>query len=126
MNARDPVFEVLPRDLSAYRAGNTGVEYVHRFESGRPGPHLMVNALTHGNEFCGMAAVCDPLDRGMRPRIGTLTLSFIVPKTFIRDFPGVIIYVGEKQGDLLKDIWICRAKRLDRNVRTACIGPRLQ
>ena len=34
-----PHFEVLPRDLSAYRAGNTGVEYVHRFESGRAG-HL--------------------------------------------------------------------------------------
>lgn len=33
-------------------------------------------------------------------------LSFIVPKTFIRDFPGMIIYVGEKQADLLKDIWI--------------------
>ncbi len=33
-------------------------------------------------------------------------LSFIVPKTFIRDFPGVIIYVGDKQADLLKDIWI--------------------
>ena len=29
--------EVLPRDLSAYRAGNTGIDYVHRFESGRPG-----------------------------------------------------------------------------------------
>ena len=76
MNARDPVFEVLPRDLAAYRAGNTGIEYVHRFESARPGPHVMVNALTHGNEFCGMAAVCDLLDRGVRPRIGTLTLSF--------------------------------------------------
>ena len=36
----------------------------------------MVNALTHGNEFCGMVAVCDRLDRGVRPRIGTLTLSF--------------------------------------------------
>ncbi len=33
-------------------------------------------------------------------------LSFIVPKTFIRDFPGVVIYVGEKQADMLKDIWI--------------------
>ena len=38
INAPDPVFEVLPRDLSAYRAGNIGIEYVHRFESGRPGP----------------------------------------------------------------------------------------
>ena len=76
MNAPGPVFEVLPRDLSAYRAGNTGIDYVHRFESGKPGPHVMVNGLTHGNEFCGMAAVCHLLDSGVRPKIGTLTLSF--------------------------------------------------
>ena len=51
-----PAFEVLPRDLTPYREGNTGIDYVHRFESGRPGPHVLVNALTHGNEFCGMVA----------------------------------------------------------------------
>ncbi len=71
-----PPFEVLPRDLSAYRAGNTGVPYVHRFDSGRPGPHLLVNALTHGNEFCGMVAACHLLDAGVRPLIGTLAISF--------------------------------------------------
>ncbi|MEO6362704.1 MAG: succinylglutamate desuccinylase/aspartoacylase family protein, partial [Caldimonas sp.] len=71
-----PAFEVAPRDLSAYRAGNTGIDYVHRFASGRPGPHVMINALTHGNEFCGMVAVCHLLDAGVRPDIGTLTLSF--------------------------------------------------
>jgi predicted deacylase len=76
MNAPDPVIEVKPRDLSAYRAGNTGIDYVHRFESGRPGPHVMINGLTHGNEFCGMTAVCHLLDSGVRPKIGTLTLSF--------------------------------------------------
>ncbi len=76
MNAPEMVFEVLPRDLGAYRAGNAGIDYVHRFASGRPGPHVLINALTHGNEFCGMVAVCDLLDRGVRPRIGTLTLSF--------------------------------------------------
>ena len=68
--------EVRPRDLSRYRAGNTGIDYVHRFESGRPGPHVLVNGLTHGNEFCGMVAVCELLDSGVRPKIGTLTLSF--------------------------------------------------
>ncbi len=68
--------EVLPRDLSAYRAGNTGVDYVHRFASGRPGPHLLVNALTHGNEICGMVAATHLLDAGIRPLIGTLTVSF--------------------------------------------------
>jgi predicted deacylase len=68
--------EVLPRDLSAYRQGNTGVDYVHRFESGQPGPHVLINALTHGNELCGMTAVTHLLDTGVRPLIGTLTLSF--------------------------------------------------
>ena len=69
-------FQVLPRDLSAYRAGNTGIDYVHRFASGQPGPHVMINGLTHGNEFCGMTAVCHLVDSGVRPKIGTLTLSF--------------------------------------------------
>ena len=72
----DKTFEVLPRDLSPYRAGNTGIPYVHRFESGKPGPHVLVNALTHGNEFCGMVAAAHILDAGIRPRIGTLTVSF--------------------------------------------------
>lgn len=69
-------FELLPRDLSPYRQGNTGVDYVHRFDSGRPGPHVLVNALTHGNEFCGMVAATHLLDHDVRPRIGTLTVSF--------------------------------------------------
>jgi predicted deacylase len=76
MNLPAPAFEVLPRDLSAYRAGNTGIPYVHRFASGRPGPHVLVNALTHGNELCGMVAASHLLDQGIRPRIGTLTVSF--------------------------------------------------
>ncbi|MDM0028492.1 succinylglutamate desuccinylase/aspartoacylase domain-containing protein [Variovorax saccharolyticus] len=68
--------EVLPRDISAYRQGNTGIDYVHRFESGKPGPHVLVNALTHGNEICGMVAAAHLLDSGVRPKIGTLTVSF--------------------------------------------------
>jgi predicted deacylase len=71
-----PAFELLPRDLSAYRRGNTGIDYVHRFESGRPGPNVLINALTHGNEFCGMVAATHLLDNGVRPAIGTLTVSF--------------------------------------------------
>jgi len=71
-----PALEVLPRDLSAYRQGNVGVDYVHRFESGVPGPHVLINALTHGNEFCGMVAACHLLDAGVRPLRGTLTVSF--------------------------------------------------
>ena len=76
MSAVPTSFEVLPRDLQPYRRGNVGVDWVHRFESGRPGPHVLVNALTHGNEFCGMVAATHLLDEGVRPRIGTLTVSF--------------------------------------------------
>lgn len=76
MNQNLPALEVLPRDLSAYRKGNVGIDYVHRFESGQPGPHVLVNALTHGNEICGMVAATHLLDAGVRPRIGTLTISF--------------------------------------------------
>lgn len=76
MESAAPLLEVLPRDLSAYRAGNTGIDYVHRFESGRPGPHVLINALTHGNEICGMVAATHLLDSGVRPKVGTLTVSF--------------------------------------------------
>jgi predicted deacylase len=76
MTQNPPDLEVLPRDISAYREGNTGIDYVHRFESGRPGPHVLINALTHGNEICGMVAATHLLDTAVRPKIGTLTVSF--------------------------------------------------
>lgn len=76
MSLSEPDLEVVPRDLSAYRQGNTGIDYVHRFDSGRPGPHVLVNALTHGNEVCGMVAATHLLDSGVRPVLGTLTVSF--------------------------------------------------
>jgi lipopolysaccharide export system permease protein len=36
----------------------------------------------------------------------TNPLSFIVPRTFIRDFPGYVVYVGEKRGSEFKDFWL--------------------
>ena len=76
MTHPSPRLEVRPRDLSAYAHGNVGVDYVHRFESGKPGPHVLINALTHGNEICGMVAATHLLDTEVRPKIGTLTVSF--------------------------------------------------
>lgn len=90
MKEPQPVLEVVPRDLSAYRKGNIGIEYVHRFESGRPGPHVLINALTHGNEVCGMVAATHLLDTDVRPLIGTLTVSFAnvqAYESFHRDRP---------------------------------------
>lgn len=33
-------------------------------------------------------------------------LNFIVPRTFVRDFPGFVVYVGERRGAELKDFWL--------------------
>ncbi|GAB3467644.1 M14 family metallopeptidase [Massilia terrae] len=63
-------------DLIPYAKGNTGIPYVHSLDSGVPGPHVMINALTHGNEVSGAIAVKDLLDLGVCPRKGKLTLSF--------------------------------------------------
>jgi predicted deacylase len=46
-----------PPDLSALKAGNTGVEGVWRFASATPGPSTLITALVHGNELCGAIAV---------------------------------------------------------------------
>jgi hypothetical protein len=68
--------ELTAPDIEPYRAGNTGVEYVTTFAAAEPGPHVMVCALTHGNEICG-AITLDRLFRaGVRPRRGRLTLAF--------------------------------------------------
>jgi hypothetical protein len=44
-----PLIEIEPPDLSPYRAGNIGVDYVWSFAGAEPGPHVILNALTHGN-----------------------------------------------------------------------------
>jgi lipopolysaccharide export system permease protein len=44
-------------------------------------------------------------------------LSFIVPKTFIRQFPGVVVYVGSKDGPNLRDIWYWQLDGQSRVVR---------
>lgn len=78
MDAREQAerVDVMPVDLSPYAQGNIGIPYVTTLDSGRPGPHVMVNALTHGNELCGAHAVKFLFDRQVRPSRGKLTLGF--------------------------------------------------
>ena len=45
-------------------------------------------------------------------------LSFIVPKTFIRDFRGVVLYVGQKNDSLLQDVWMWELDEQNRVVRS--------
>ena len=79
--------ELAPPDISAYRAGNTGIDYVTTFDSGKTGPHVMVNAVTHGNELCGALAIDRLFKAGTRPTRGKLTLSFANIDAFLRFDP---------------------------------------
>ena len=70
-------FDLPLPDLSAWRAGNTGTEGVWQFDSGRPGRHVMISALVHGNEICGAWAVSgllQALHNGLALDNGRLTL----------------------------------------------------
>ena len=69
-------FALSAPDISAWRAGNTGTEGVWQFDSGKPGRHVMISALVHGNELCGAWALKGLLDAGVRPAQGILTLAF--------------------------------------------------
>ena len=84
--ARVPVELQAPR-IEAHRRSSTGVDFVHTFESGRPGPHAMVNAVTHGNEICGAITVDRLLRMGVKPARGTLTLAFANIEAFSRFDP---------------------------------------
>jgi predicted deacylase len=79
--------EVSIPDIARWRTGNVGTEYVHVLESGHAGPTVMVNALTHGNEVSGAIAIDELLTRGLRPRRGTLILSFANVAAFARFNP---------------------------------------
>jgi predicted deacylase len=63
-------------DITAHEASESGIPYLHTFDSGVPGPHVMIQALTHGNEVCGAIVVDAWLTLGLRPRRGRLTLAF--------------------------------------------------
>ena len=66
--------------------------------------------------ICGLAALYINLEASPRARVQfqrelaeavrANPLNFIVPKTFIRDFRNTVIYVGEKNGNELRDIWL--------------------
>src|SRR5919106_5171307 len=73
----EPVVEVATPDLGAYAQGNTDIAGVTSFEAERPGPHVVITALVHGNELCGAFALLRLLEREVRPCHGRLSLAFV-------------------------------------------------
>jgi predicted deacylase len=73
MSDNPPIEYAFP-DIARWEKGDA--PYIHVRESGKPGPTVMVAALTHGNEVSGAIVVDELLGRGLRPRKGTLIFSF--------------------------------------------------
>lgn len=97
MSDHHPI-EVQPPSIAPYRKGNTDVDYVHLLDSGRPGPTVMVQALTHGNEFCGAHALDYVFSEGIRPAAGKLILAFANVDAYARfdfDNPDASRYIDE-------------------------------
>jgi succinylglutamate desuccinylase len=87
-NARPPIaVELTAPDISRHRQSATGTDYIHTFDSGVPGPHVLVNALTHGNEICGAIVVDRLLREELRPVRGRLTLAFANIAAYLRFDP---------------------------------------
>jgi predicted deacylase len=83
--------ELVAPNIKRWQAGSHGLSYVWTFDSGVAGPHVWVNALTHGNEICG-AIVVDELIEGLQSGKwsvdqGKLTLSFANVAAFERFDP---------------------------------------
>ena len=73
----DYPIELTAPDITLYRAGNRGIDYVTSFVADRPGPHVMISAVVHGNELCGAIALDFLFKQEIRPRRGTLSLAFV-------------------------------------------------
>jgi predicted deacylase len=71
-----PAIEVAFPDLAPWAEGNSGLPYVWTFAADRPGPHVVLQALTHGNEVCGAIALDWLLGAEIRPVRGTVSVCF--------------------------------------------------
>lgn len=74
--ADDPIEAAFP-DIDPYRAGNTGIDWITCFDSGKAGPHVMVSAIVHGNEPCGAITLDWLFQNNIRPTRGKLSLGFM-------------------------------------------------
>jgi len=81
-----PDFKVrlCPPDLSPWVPGNTGVAGITTVESGRPGPHVALFSLMHGNELAGAIALDQMLRAGLAPTRGKLSFGFLNLAAFER------------------------------------------
>ena len=111
-----PHFDVAisPPDIEPWIAGNTGVRGFTTRDSGEAGPHLVLVALTHGNELAGAIALDRLMRDGLQPRRGRLTFGFANLAAFARfdrDDPVASRYVDEDLNRVWDQSWLDGTRR---------------
>lgn len=90
--------EIDPPFLSRFQCGNTGIDYLHCIDSGKPGPHAMITSVVHGNEFSGAISVAELIDNPPTLLHGRLSLCFVnadACSRFDRDRPWHSRFIDE-------------------------------
>jgi lipopolysaccharide export system permease protein len=92
-------------EITAMRAAGLGLGYVAR-------PILLIAAagviISLALNFYYMPQARTLYRNTVNEAVRKNPLSMIVEKTFIREFPGVVVYAGEKKGGELGDVWVWR------------------
>ena len=74
-------------DITPWIAGNTGIKGINTRASRRPGPHVALFALMHGNEIAGAIVLDQLLRAGLAPTRGRLSFGFLNLEAFDRFDP---------------------------------------
>ncbi|MGH6912304.1 MAG: succinylglutamate desuccinylase [Geminicoccales bacterium] len=125
----DPVVEIAAPEIAAYERGNSGIPYVTTLESGRPGPHVAITALVHGNELCGAWALITLLEGGIRPCRGRLSLAFVNVEAYARFDPAdpkATRYLDEDLNRLWVPARLESARRSRELVRARALRPLIE
>jgi predicted deacylase len=74
-------------DITPWVHGNTGISGITTLESHRPGPHVALFSLMHGNELAGAIVLDRLLREGITPTRGKLSFGFLNLAAFDRFDP---------------------------------------
>jgi lipopolysaccharide export system permease protein len=106
-------------EITAMRAAGIGMPRIAR-------PVFLLAALAAGTalyvNFEAMPHAKVQYERNLTAAIRANPINLIVPKTFIREFPGFVLYIGSKQQGELRDFWLWQLdsdRRAIRFVRAA-------
>ena len=99
-----PPVELQAPDIARWRHSNSGVDWVQVLDSGRLGPQVLVQALTHGNEICGAIALDWLLAQGWRPACGRLVLTFANVEAYSR-FDPALPFASRFVDEYLNRVW---------------------